>query len=93
MNKFTTPQSRRKMLLLAAAAMSTSIIPILGRTDDSNHDDYDSAGTFEAGNNTTFALANTGLSGRIVVIGGGMAGITAAKYLRLWGGQVSASRW
>ena len=86
MNKFTTPQSRRKMLLLAAAAMSTSIIPILGRTDDSNHDDYDSEGTFEAGNNTTFALANTGLSGRIVVIGGGMAGITAAKYLRLWGG-------
>ncbi len=29
---------------------------------------------------------NTGANGRIVVIGGGMAGTTIAKYLRLWGG-------
>jgi NADPH-dependent 2,4-dienoyl-CoA reductase/sulfur reductase-like enzyme len=29
---------------------------------------------------------NTGISGRVVVIGGGMAGATVAKYLRLWGG-------
>lgn len=30
---------------------------------------------------------NTGASGRVVVIGGGMAGATVAKYLRLWGGS------
>lgn len=29
---------------------------------------------------------NTGIKGRVVVIGGGMAGATAAKYLRIWGG-------
>ncbi|MDD5393955.1 MAG: FAD/NAD(P)-binding oxidoreductase [Thiothrix sp.] len=29
---------------------------------------------------------NTGANGRVVVIGGGMAGTTVAKYLRLWGG-------
>ena len=29
---------------------------------------------------------NTGISGRIVVVGGGMAGAAVAKYLRLWGG-------
>lgn len=29
---------------------------------------------------------NTGLSGQVVVVGGGMAGATVAKYLRLWGG-------
>ncbi len=29
---------------------------------------------------------NTGIKGRLVVIGGGMAGATAAKYLRYWGG-------
>ncbi len=29
---------------------------------------------------------NTGIKGRVVVIGGGMAGATAAKYLRYWGG-------
>jgi NADPH-dependent 2,4-dienoyl-CoA reductase/sulfur reductase-like enzyme len=28
----------------------------------------------------------TGIKGRVVVIGGGMAGATVAKYLRLWGG-------
>lgn len=78
--------SRRKMLLMAAAAMSTGIIPILGHTDDDSHGDYDSDGKYASGNSTTFTLANTGLTGNIIVIGGGMAGITAAKYLRLWGG-------
>ena len=28
----------------------------------------------------------TGIKGRVVVIGGGMAGATVAKYLRIWGG-------
>lgn len=86
MNKHTTPTSRRKMLMLAAAALSTGIIPVLGHTDDDDHEDHDSDGAYASGNATTFALANTGLTGRIVVIGGGMAGVTAAKYLRLWGG-------
>jgi NADH dehydrogenase FAD-containing subunit len=30
---------------------------------------------------------NTGANGRVVVIGGGMGGTAAAKYLRLWGGS------
>jgi len=29
---------------------------------------------------------NTGITGRIVVVGGGMSGAAVAKYLRLWGG-------
>lgn len=29
---------------------------------------------------------NTGIRGRVVVVGGGMGGATVAKYLRLWGG-------
>lgn len=29
---------------------------------------------------------NTGIKGRVIVIGGGMAGATVAKYLRYWGG-------
>lgn len=31
--------------------------------------------------------ADTGATGRVVVVGGGMAGVTAAKFLRLWGGS------
>lgn len=37
-----------------------------------------------SGNN--MILGPTGATGRVVVIGGGMAGTTVAKYLRLWGG-------
>jgi NADH dehydrogenase FAD-containing subunit len=29
---------------------------------------------------------NTGIKGKVVVIGGGMGGVTVAKYLRIWGG-------
>jgi len=29
---------------------------------------------------------NTGITGNVVVVGGGMSGATVAKYLRLWGG-------
>lgn len=29
---------------------------------------------------------NTGISGNVLIVGGGMAGATLAKYLRLWGG-------
>lgn len=37
--------------------------------------------------NTVSVPSNTGSRGRVVVIGGGMAGATVAKYLRLWGGS------
>jgi len=30
--------------------------------------------------------ADTGASGRVIIVGGGMGGATAAKYFRLWGG-------
>lgn len=36
---------------------------------------------------TATVPSNTGSRGRVVVIGGGMAGATVAKYLRLWGGS------
>ena len=35
----------------------------------------------------TASTAVTGTSGRVVVIGGGMAGLAAAKYLKVWGGS------
>ena len=31
-------------------------------------------------------LMNLGATGKVIVVGGGMAGTTAAKYLRFWGG-------
>ena len=48
------------------------------------------AGVVRAGSSSPYVApvpADTGASGRVIVIGGGMAGSTAAKYLRVWGGQ------
>lgn len=72
--------SRRRWLLLGGASALAAAIPAIGWTDDDEDDDGATAAT-------TIVPANTGLSGRIVVVGGGMAGVTAAKYLRLWGGS------
>jgi sulfide dehydrogenase [flavocytochrome c] flavoprotein chain len=35
---------------------------------------------------TVAVPTNTGIKGKVVVIGGGMGGATVAKYLRIWGG-------
>ncbi len=84
--KTNATPSRRKLLQLAAAALSVGIIPMMGRASDDSDHDYETGDDDLSSNNTTLALANTGLKANIVVIGGGMAGVTAAKYLRLWGG-------
>ena len=75
MTRTFTP-SRRRWLAWSGAAVAGGLWPTLGWSD----------GDGGGGNGPTLALAQTGLSGRIVVVGGGMAGATAAKYLRLWGG-------
>lgn len=71
---------RRKFLgLLAASSLGAlSVSPRLWADDD----DDNSAST-----SLTAVPGNTGLNGHIVVVGGGMAGNTLAKYLRMWGGS------
>lgn len=70
--------ARRRWLLLASASAIAGLLPTMGWTDD---DEGSSGGT---GGAVTPAV--TGLTGNVVVVGGGMAGVTAAKYLRMWGG-------
>lgn len=70
--------SRRQLVGLAAGGLTAGLLPLTGWADD------ESTST----SSTSIALANTGLVGKkVVVVGGGMAGMTAAKYLRLWGGS------
>jgi hypothetical protein len=72
--------SRRRVMGWAAGGMAVGMLPLTGWADDE-------ASTSSVGS-TRIALASTGLTGkRVVVVGGGMAGMTAAKYLRLWGGS------
>lgn len=86
MNAQNLKLTTRRRWLLLAAGISAGVIPLLGRTDEEHHDDFDEDDAYRSGENTSFTLANTGLNAKIVVVGGGMAGTTAAKYLRLWGG-------
>jgi len=73
--------ARRRWLMLAGASAITALVPTLGWSDD-DEDEGDAGSSTSA-----ISPAATGLTGRMVVVGGGMAGVTAAKYLRLWGGS------
>lgn len=74
--------TRRHLMGLAAGGLTAGILPLKGWASDDD-DKRPSASSTSAA-----LLASTGLSGqRIVVAGGGMAGMSAAKYLRLWGGS------
>ena len=75
--------TRRHLMGLAAGGLTAGLLPLKGWAGDGDDDKRPSASS------TSVAVpASAGLSGqRIVVAGGGMAGMTAAKYLRLWGGS------
>jgi len=78
--EFKGALSRRQLMGWAAGGLAAGLLPLAGWADDDEV--KSSTGT------STPALANTGITGkRVVVVGGGMAGMTVAKYLRLWGGS------
>lgn len=72
-------QDRRQFLARLAAFCAAAGLPGYALADD------DDRPRTRPGS-TTPTLPATGLSGRVVVVGGGMAGAAAAKFLRLWGG-------
>jgi len=78
-------QVRRALLKAAGLGSLGALLPTLGC---GGSDPADEATSFALGRSsaTATALPATGISGRVVVVGGGMAGAAVAKYLRLWGG-------
>ena len=80
MNDNQETMARRRLLMFISAAGITSLVPHVAWADDDDKDKVDSA-------LLTITPAVTGLNARVLVVGGGMAGVTAAKYLRLWGGN------
>ncbi len=83
MNTPFKPNSRRNWLLTALGLSAATLSPWLAHADNDDDEDFE----HEVSSNVSLALAQTSVSGHVVVIGGGMAGATAAKYLRLWGGS------
>ena len=82
MNTPFQPTSRRNWLLTALGLSAATLSPWLAHAGNDEDEDFE----HEVSSNVSLALAQTGVSGHVVVIGGGMAGASAAKYLRLWGG-------
>ena len=83
MNAQTQQQSRRTWLHWAGAVTLGAALPSLGWSDDDGDHNSDDTNTSP---DAVIAPAVTGLTQHVVVVGGGMAGTTVAKYLRLWGG-------
>jgi NADPH-dependent 2,4-dienoyl-CoA reductase/sulfur reductase-like enzyme len=80
---------RRRLLRAAGWGSLGAMLPVLGCGGGSTADDGGvsfAQGRSSSTTTTTTALSQTGLSGRVVIVGGGMAGAAVAKYLRLWGG-------
>jgi NADPH-dependent 2,4-dienoyl-CoA reductase/sulfur reductase-like enzyme len=72
-------KDRRQFLARLAAYCAAAGLPAHALADD------DDRPRTRPGSSAP-TLPVTGLSGRVVVVGGGMAGAAAAKFLRLWGG-------
>lgn len=79
--KITSDLSRRQWMAVAASGLAAGLVPLAGRADDQRKPS-------RRPNTSTAPLATTSITGKkVVVVGGGMAGMTAAKYLRMWGGK------
>ena len=88
---------RRFFLRRAAALASLGSLGLVacgggggGGADDGNAADLPT-GTSTLPDSTTLATAPANPKARVIVIGGGMAGATVAKYLRLWGDAVDVT--
>ncbi len=79
-------QARRRLLKAAGLGSLGALLPALGCGGGSQGDDGVSVAQGRSSSNAT-ALPSTGISGRVLVVGGGMSGAAVAKYLRLWGGS------
>jgi NADH dehydrogenase FAD-containing subunit len=77
---------RRRLLQVAGLGSLGALLPMLGCGGGSTAEDGVS---FALGKSTPTgpSVPKGSLSGKVVVVGGGMAGAAAAKYLRLWGGS------
>ncbi len=78
--------NRRQMLATLGGFSATALtMSFAARADDDDEKHGESRPSSGSGTAAP-ALPVTGLTGRVVVVGGGMGGATVAKYLRLWGG-------
>lgn len=74
--------SRRQWMGVAAGGLAAGLVPFAGWADSRT------MSTVTRRQTLVSPLAITSISGKkVVVVGAGMAGMTVAKYLRMWGGK------
>lgn len=86
----------RRIFLLGSAALAASQLPGCGSGSGETSAADDTSVTLHDGRRPTPgspapAPAPTSPKARVIVIGGGMAGATVAKYLRLWGDAIDVT--
>jgi NADH dehydrogenase FAD-containing subunit len=81
-----TQRIRRRLLQAAGLGSIGALLPTLGCGGGSTAEDGVSV-AFGRSTSAAATVPRAGVSGRVVLVGGGMSGAAAAKYLRLWGGS------
>lgn len=76
---------RRQFIGLFGASALSLLVPRAAFADDER--EHGSSGATTSTTTASIVPADTGATGKVVVVGGGMAGATAVKFLRLWGGS------
>ena len=87
---------RRNFLAQASSlALSTGLLSACGgggSTDTADNDTNPGSGTTTTPTNPVVSTPpGTAAKSRVIVVGGGMAGATVAKYLRLWGDAIDVT--
>jgi NADPH-dependent 2,4-dienoyl-CoA reductase/sulfur reductase-like enzyme len=79
--------TRRSWLTATGALGFSAVLTRCGGSDALSSDAPAEGLAQTQDSRTSITIPKTAALGRVVVVGGGMAGLAAAKYLRLWGGS------
>lgn len=82
---------RRQLLAAGGAGLLGSLLAACGGGADTPADLADARDDALGRTSSSTLAAPTATAPKVVVIGGGMAGATVAKYLRLWGGNIDVT--
>ena len=79
----------RRFFLSAGGILLAAASPLAWADDKKKPSSNSGSSGTTSGTGVSTAPTGSAIKSRVIVIGGGMAGATVAKYLRLWGDGLS----